>query len=111
MSRCVFCEIINKEINSSVVYEDKSFIAVHDISPLAPVHVLVMPKKHYGSILECNDTKTLGEMYRLAASLAKQLNVAETGFRLVINTGVHGGQTVPHMHLHLLASKPLGGLC
>jgi len=111
MDDCVFCKIINNEINSNVVYEDENFIAVHDISPLAPVHILVMPKKHYPTILEVGDSKTLGDMYLLATKLAYELDVADSGFRLVVNTGIYGGQTVPHLHVHLLAGRALGGLC
>ena len=111
MANCVFCKIASKEINSNIVHEDDRFIAVHDISPLAPIHVLIMPKEHYHSINDVTDESVLGGAYLLAAKLAKKLKIADSGYRLVVNTGRDGGQTVQHMHIHLLGGKALGGLC
>ena len=105
---CIFCKIIQGEVPSSTVYENDDVLAFKDISPDAPVHVLVIPKQHIGSILEV-DTES-GMMNKLIAAcqhIAKELNIAETGFRIITNTGVEGGQSVDHLHLHLLGGRTL----
>ena len=89
MSDCIFCKIANKEIPTQAVYEDDMVIAFNDLEPQAPVHVLVIPKKHIASLL------------------ATKLNIAETGFRIVANTGEEGGQTVQHLHFHLLGGRSM----
>jgi histidine triad (HIT) family protein len=108
---CIFCKIATGQIPSNKVYEDDDFLAFNDINPAAPVHVLVIPKKHIETLSHCteNDAPLLGRMISLVARLAKDLGVAytggETGFRTVINTGPGGGQEVYHIHAHLLAGE------
>ncbi len=110
MADCIFCMIANGEIPSKVAYEDDQVLAFHDIDPKAPVHVLIIPKKHFSSILEINEGEsgTLAHMFLVANRLAHELGVAESGFRLVVNTGKDGGQTVPHLHLHLTGGRAFG---
>ncbi|MEJ0002449.1 MAG: histidine triad nucleotide-binding protein [Pararobbsia sp.] len=106
---CLFCRIASGEIPSKKVYEDDEFVAFHDIRPAAPLHVLVIPRKHIASLsdLTPDDAPLLGRMMVLVAKLAEQLGVAytggETGFRTVFNTGPGGGQEVYHLHAHILA--------
>ena len=110
MADCVFCKIAGKEIPSKMVYEDDQVAAFHDLEPQAPIHVLVIPKKHVGSITELS-----GEDRELAAhilvdvipALARTLGVAESGFRMVVNTGRDGNQTVGHLHFHLLGGRAM----
>ncbi len=106
---CIFCKIARKQVPSKTVYEDHDLVAFHDAHPLAPVHVLVMPKEHMVNLNEAGkgDVVLLGKMLRLAAKVANDLEVAESGYRVVINNGDQGGQTVPHLHLHILGGKPL----
>lgn len=107
---CIFCKIIQGEIPSTKVYEDETLFAFEDIHPAAPVHILIVPKKHIEGIntFSPEDEPLAGKMFSLARQLAKQQGIAEDGYRLVVNVGSHGGQTVPHLHLHLIGGKPLG---
>ncbi len=107
---CIFCKIAAGEIPCSKAYEDEQVLAFHDINPQAPVHVLIIPKKHIDSVnaLTEEDNEVLCHMFRVAQKIAKEQGVAENGFRLVFNTGVDGGQTVLHLHMHLLAGRSLG---
>ncbi|MGB9791098.1 MAG: histidine triad nucleotide-binding protein [Thermacetogeniaceae bacterium] len=109
MSDCVFCKIVSRQLSSSIVYEDEEFLAFRDINPVAPTHVLLIPKKHMSSLLDVpeQDAPLLGRLMSLAAKLAKDLGLADEGFRVVINTGKNGGQTVGHLHLHLLGGRAL----
>ena len=107
MSECLFCKIVKGEIPSERVGESDYCIAFNDIAPQAPVHVLVVPKKHYGSMNDMPDGSVLGAMAMLARQIAKELGIAEQGYRAVINTGELGGQTVNHIHMHLLGGRPL----
>lgn len=104
---CVFCKIINKEIPAKVAYEDDQVIAFHDANPQAPIHLLIVPKKHIASIMEINDENStlLKEIARVAQNLARENNIDNKGFRLVVNTGEEGGQTVNHLHFHLLGGR------
>ena len=104
---CVFCKIIRKEVPSQPIHEDHDLIAFPDISPVAPVHVLVVPKEHMVNLNEAGakDVQILGRMLRLAARIANEMGVAETGYRVVINNGEEGGQVVPHLHLHLIGGQ------
>ncbi|HAA89612.1 MAG TPA: histidine triad nucleotide-binding protein [Peptococcaceae bacterium] len=106
MADCIFCKIGNKEIPSTVVYEDDDFLAFRDINPVAPTHVLLIPKKHYSSLLDLSedDADLMGRMMTLVPKIVKQLGIDE-GFRVVINTGAKGGQTVFHLHIHLLGGR------
>jgi histidine triad (HIT) family protein len=106
---CIFCRIISGQIPAKIAYEDEKFIAIHDVAPKAPLHILIIPKQHHASILDLSDDQDLlGKMMALAARLAVQEGVDEKGFRLVINTGPAGGQSVDHLHLHLLGGRSMG---
>lgn len=105
MENCIFCKIANKEIPTTPVYEDEYTIAFNDLSPQAPVHVLVIPKKHYESLNELNDEKTMSALFNAVRETAKKLGIKE--YRTVINTGKEAGQTVFHLHVHILAGRPL----
>lgn len=110
MSDCIFCKIANKEIPTQPVFEDDTVIAFNDLEPQAPVHVLIIPKKHIASLLAttAEDKAVLAHIIcDVIPMLAKQLNIAENGFRTVANTGVEGGQTVQHLHFHLLGGRSM----
>ncbi|MBE7062546.1 MAG: histidine triad nucleotide-binding protein [Ruminococcaceae bacterium] len=106
---CLFCKIINGEIPSNKVYEDEKVYAFHDISPAAPVHVLIIPKVHISSAnaLTEENAAVVGHIFAVAAKIAAQLGIAENGYRIVNNCGEDGGQTVPHLHFHLLGGRSL----
>ena len=110
MENCIFCKIAAGEIPSSKVYEDDQVLAFRDLEPQAPVHVLIIPKTHYASILDtpCDGASPLPAMAAAAQKIAQELGIAEKGFRLVINTGKDGGQSVPHLHMHLLGGREFG---
>ena len=107
---CIFCDIINKKSPAKILYEDDEIIAFPDINPSAPVHILVIPKKHIKSVneLETKDRAIVGKMILVAKKLAKENKINQSGYRLVINTGKDGGQIIEHLHLHLLGGKKLG---
>lgn len=110
MADCIFCKIAHKEIPSQLVYEDEQVVAFKDLEPQAPVHVLVIPKKHIASILELNAEDrdlTAHIMQEVIPELAKKLGIAEKGFRIVTNTGAEGGQSVKHLHFHLLGGRSM----
>ncbi|MDR0852279.1 MAG: histidine triad nucleotide-binding protein [Clostridiales Family XIII bacterium] len=110
MSDCIFCAIAEKEIPSNIVYEDEEIICFHDLSPQAPVHVLIIPKKHFTSlddVSECaSDKELLGHLLSKVHVIAEMLGL-ENGYRLVNNCGEDGYQTVPHLHFHLLGKRKL----
>ncbi len=110
MNDCIFCKIINKEIPSDIVYEDEEIIAFKDIAPKAPVHIIVIPKKHIGKIteIEKEDETVIGEIYSAINKIAEEQGIAERGFRVIINCGEDGGQEVNHVHFHLLGGTKLG---
>jgi histidine triad (HIT) family protein len=105
----VFNQIINKKVKAEIVYEDKEIVAFKDINPQAPVHILIVPRKtiHRLSDVTDEDTVLLGKMLLVAKKIAKELNLEEDGFRLVLNQGKLGGQTVLHLHFHLLGGRRL----
>lgn len=107
---CIFCDIINKKSPANILYEDDEMIAFPDINPSAPVHILIIPKKHIKSAneLEAKDQALLGKMILTAKKLAKENKIDQSGYRLVINTGKDSGQIIEHLHLHLLGGKKLG---
>ncbi|MBS5519119.1 histidine triad nucleotide-binding protein [Acidaminococcus sp.] len=107
MSDCVFCKIVSGEIPSPRVYEDDKVIAINDLSPIAPVHVLIIPKKHTENIVTA-PTELVAHVKKILPEVTKKLGIAEKGFRLIVNTGAEGGQTVPHLHFHILGGKELG---
>jgi histidine triad (HIT) family protein len=106
-SQCLFCRIAAGEIPSQQVYSDERVYAFRDIKPAAPCHILVIPRKHVNSINDAtdDDQALMGHMMLVARRIAAEQGVAESGFRLVINTGADGGQTVFHIHLHILAGR------
>jgi histidine triad (HIT) family protein len=106
----IFTKIIEKQIPADILYEDERVLAFRDISPQAPVHFLVIPKKVIATTNDIAeiDEALIGYMHRIAAKVANQLGVAQEGYRTVMNCNEHGGQTVYHIHLHVLAGKPLG---
>ena len=107
MTDCVFCKIVSGEIPSKRVYEDDQVIVINDLNPGAPVHVLVIPKEHTENILTASP-EILVHVKKVLPEIVKKLGIAEKGFRIVVNTGVKGGQTVPHLHFHILGGKELG---
>jgi histidine triad (HIT) family protein len=110
MSDCIFCKIINKEIPSSIVFEDEQVLAFKDINPLAPVHLLIIPKKHMESLNQASpeDEGLLGHILIVARQLAQEFGVTDSGYRVVTNIGEDGGQVVKHLHFHVLGGKTLG---
>ena len=107
MTDCVFCKIVSGEIPSKRVYEDDQVIVINDLNPGAPVHVLVIPKEHTENILTASP-EILVHVKKVLPEIVRTLGIADTGFRVVVNTGVEGGQTVPHLHFHILGGKELG---
>ena len=109
MADCLFCKIIERTIPASIVYEDDRILAFNDINPQAPTHVLVVPKRHIASLDELapGDDQIVGEVVRRAAALAKERGIAAAGYRTVFNTNREAGQTVFHIHLHLLGGRTM----
>jgi histidine triad (HIT) family protein len=107
---CLFCQIVEKKVPAKAVYEDDQVLAFHDIRPQAPVHVLVIPRKHITSLMDmtAGDDALVGAMVRRARELARELGLGERGFRLVFNTGEDAGYSVFHIHLHLVGGRALG---
>lgn len=109
MPECVFCKIGSRELQAMVVYEDPDLIAFRDINPMAPLHVLIMPKTHYDALSEftAQEAALLGRMMLAGHHIARQERIADRGYRLVLNTGADGGQSVGHVHVHLLGGRAL----
>lgn len=108
MSDCIFCRIAAKQLPSDIVYEDDAVVAFRDINPQAPVHLLVIPRRHVANVLEvADDTALIGGIHRVIARLAADHGLRDHGFRVVVNTGAHGGQTVDHLHYHLLGGRSM----
>ncbi len=110
MEDCIFCKIINREIPSSIVYEDGDIIAFRDVNPQAPVHILVIPKKHISSLIDLKeeDEFLIGKIFTVINKIAKQEGINKKGFRVIVNCGEDGGQEVKHLHFHILGGKKLG---
>jgi histidine triad (HIT) family protein len=108
-SDCLFCRIIAGELPSSQVYSDESVVAIRDISPQAPTHILLLARKHIASVADLGkaDHALVGGIFAAAAELAKREGIAEGGYRLVVNNGRDGGQTVDHLHVHMLGGRPM----
>ncbi|PYT07456.1 MAG: histidine triad nucleotide-binding protein [Acidobacteria bacterium] len=107
---CIFCSMVARDLPSEVVYEDEQMVAIKDANPQAPVHVLLLPREH--NLESLNDASKLdltlmGHLLYIAAKVANQMGIAETGYRVVINTGDAAGQSVPHLHVHVLGGRPL----
>ena len=109
MKDCLFCNIINKSVPAKIVFENDSVLAFEDIEPQAPVHVLIVPKKHIASIneIEFEDKEVCGEILLTAKKIAKDLKINDSGYRTIFNTNQDGGQTVFHIHMHLLGGRKL----
>jgi len=111
MSECVFCKIIAKKIDAKIIYEDDLVVAFNDIHPLAPVHVLVIPKMHITSVNDLTELKkgekVAGRLIMTAKKIAQERGISQKGYKLLIRTGNDGGQEVPHLHLHLLGGARL----
>ena len=110
MEDCLFCKIVKGEIPSTKVYEDDEILAFKDINPMAPVHILVIPKKHYNDISEITeeDVKIIAKIHLVINKIAKEQGIAESGYRIVTNCKEDSGQEVKHLHFHLLGGKKLG---
>ena len=112
MDTCIFCGIASKQSPGELEYEDDEIVAFRDINPKAPVHILIVPKKHISSVTELteDDAPLIGKMVLVAKKLAVEKGISEDGYRLVMNAGKHSGQVVDHIHLHLLGGKILGDI-
>jgi len=106
---CVFCRIVAGEIPADILYQDEEVIAFRDINPVAPTHVVIIPKKHIPSLAHLPDAETplIGHMAKIANQLAKEAGIFESGYRLAISCGEQGGQEVPHLHMHLVGGRQL----
>ena len=109
MSDCIFCKIITGQIPSNKVYEDEYLYAFHDINPAAPVHLLIVPKEHIASANEINmqNSHIVAKVFELSSKLARDLGISKNGYRVVNNCGEHGGQSVSHLHFHMLGGRQL----
>jgi len=109
MAKCIFCQVANGEAPANLRYEDDQIVAFDDINPKAPVHVLIIPKKHIESSLDLaeEEDELVGRMVRVAVRVAEKMKIADSGFKIVINTGRDSGQLIDHLHLHLLGGKTL----
>jgi histidine triad (HIT) family protein len=111
MNDCIFCKIIDKKIPSQVVFEDKEILAINDINPQAPTHVLILPKEHIGILNDVTEKniEVIKQMFLAAIKVAKQTGISSDGYRTTINCNRHGGQEIFHLHLHLMGGKQLSG--
>ncbi|HMZ06213.1 MAG TPA: histidine triad nucleotide-binding protein [Anaerolineales bacterium] len=109
MSDCIFCKIIQGDIPSTNVYKDELVTAFRDINPVAPTHILIVPNKHIESVnvLIADDEPLIGKLFTIAKGLAEKEGIAENGYRLVVNTGAESGQTIFHVHLHLIGGRQM----
>ena len=107
MSDCLFCGIVDGKIKANLVYQDEAVLAFKDIAPKAPVHILIIPRKHVVSVLdiEANDGGVIGQIFQVAGQLAREQGIADSGFRVVVNSGADAGQSVSHLHYHLLGGR------
>ena len=112
MEECIFCQIAEKKIPTTIVYESDQVIAFRDINPKAPVHILIIPKQHINPKIDLKeeDIRVLPDIFLAAKTIAAKEGIGEKGFRLIANVGSDSGQEVEHLHFHLLGGKPLGGL-
>jgi histidine triad (HIT) family protein len=110
MNDCIFCRIAEGSIPATIVHSDEEIVAFRDIDPMAPTHVLVIPRRHIGSVneLETGDAGLLGRLVLVGRSIAAADGIAEPGYRLVLNTGPDGGQSVDHLHLHVMGGRAMG---
>lgn len=110
MSDCLFCGIVDGTIKANLVYHNDRLVAFKDIRPKAPVHILIIPRKHLVSVIdiEADDSALIGEIFQVAGRLAREHGVADSGFRVVVNSGADAGQSVFHLHYHLLGGRQMG---
>ena len=110
MNHCLFCGIIEGTVKGEIVYQDDSVVAFKDITPRAPVHLLIVPRKHIATVsdIEPADGAVVGAIFFVAAKLARERGIAESGYRIVVNCGADAGQTVFHLHYHLLGGRHMG---
>ncbi len=106
---CIFCQIVAGKVPSEILYQDEELIAFRDINPIAPTHLVIIPREHIPSLADLSEAQSplTGHMVNIANQLAKREGIAEGGYRLVINCGEEGGQAVPHLHMHLLGGRKL----
>lgn len=104
---CLFCKIVEGQIPAQLVKDDEHYLAFKDINPQAPCHILLIPKVHYSSIADVRDTNLLGSLFAAATEIASEEKL-DKGFRLVVNTGAEAGQTVFHLHIHILGGRNMG---
>ena len=106
---CIFCQIAAGKIPSEILYQDEKVVAFRDVNPQAPIHLLIIPKKHIASLAHLTEAESplMGHIVSVANQLAKREGISEKGYRLVVNCGKEGGQAVPHLHLHLLGGRGL----
>lgn len=109
MTDCLFCKIVDRTIPADIVYEDDDCVAFHDINPKAPTHVLIIPKKHIATVNDIDDTETTlaGHLIQTAKKIARELDIADDGYRILMNCNSDGGQEVYHIHLHLLGGRQM----
>jgi len=109
MSDCLFCDIVDGKIKANVVYQDDALVAFKDIAPKAPVHILIIPRKHIVSVSDIaeQDRDLIGQIFQVAAKLAREQGIAEGGYRVVVNSGPDAGQSVFHLHYHLLGGRQM----
>lgn len=107
MTECVFCKILDGEAPASIVYKDELVTAFRDIHPVAPTHILIIPNKHITSVndISSQDEPVLGHLFTIAKKIAAQEGISESGYRLIVNTGAHGGQVIFHLHMHLMGGR------
>lgn len=113
MEDCIFCKIVNGEMDTELLYEDDKVVAFKDINPKAPIHFLIIPRQHISTILDLTEdnNELIGHIYQVANRLAREYGIAEDGFRIVANCNEDGGQVVFHIHFHLLGGEKLGDIC
>lgn len=109
MQDCLFCKIVRGEIPADIVFENDEVLAFKDINPQAPVHILVIPKKHYSTLNDMDDPSLFGKIYAAVDHITAELGLKEKGYRVVVNCGDEGGQVVYHVHFHILGGKKLSG--
>ena len=109
MADCLFCGIADGKIKANLVFQDEAVLAFKDIAPKAPVHILIIPRKHIASVLDlgASDNGVIGRIFEVAGQLARDQGIAEKGFRVVVNSGADAGQTVSHLHYHLLGGRQM----
>ena len=108
---CIFCQIVAGKLPSEIVYQDEEVIAFRDIEPLAPTHLVIIPRRHIPSLAHLSEEQSplIGHMVKVANQLAKEEGISGSGYRLVMNCGKEGGQLIPHLHMHLLGGRRLSG--